>query len=130
MDLELIMAKSVNQVILLGRLVRDAEARSTNSGKSVATFSLAVDKLPEGADFFEVTVWDKLAENVTKYTGKGSKILVQGRLSQQTWEQDGQKRSKVVITATDVTFLDSKSEKDTVSDDAGDDPVNIDDIPF
>ena len=129
------MAKSVNQVILLGRLTRDVELRTTTSGKNVASFSLAVDKggNQEGADFFDITAWDKLAELLDKYTSKGSKVLVQGRLTQDTWEQDGQKRSKVSVTANDVTFLDSKSEgtqKDTVLEDIDDKPINLSQIPF
>ncbi len=129
------MAKSVNQVILLGRLTRDVELRTTTSGKNVASFSLAVDKggNQEGADFFDITAWDKLAELLDKYTSKGSKVLVQGRLTQDTWEQDGQKRSKVSVTANDVTFLDSKSEgtqKDTVLEDIDDKPIDLSQIPF
>lgn len=129
------MAKSVNQVILLGRLTRDVELRTTTSGKNVASFSLAVDKggNQEGADFFDITAWDKLADLLDKYTSKGSKVLVQGRLTQDTWEQDGQKRSKVSVTANDVTFLDSKSEgtqKDTVLEDIDDKPIDLSQIPF
>ena len=129
------MAKSVNQVILLGRLTRDVELRTTTSGKNVASFSLAVDKggNQEGADFFDITAWDKLAELLDKYTSKGSKVLVQGRLTQDTWEQDGQRRSKVSVTANDVTFLDSKSEgtqKDTVLEDIDDKPIDLSQIPF
>ena len=129
------MAKSVNQVILLGRLTRDVELRTTTSGKNVASFSLAVDKggNQEGADFFDITAWDKLAELLDIYTSKGSKVLVQGRLTQDTWEQDGQKRSKVSVTANDVTFLDSKSEgtqKDTVLEDIDDKPIDLSQIPF
>lgn len=133
------MGKTVNQVILMGRLTRDSEVRTTPAGKNVASFSLAVDKAgAEGADFFEITAWEKLADLVSLYTRKGSKVLVMGRLQQQNWEQDGQKRSKVSITATDVTFLDSKQDstpqtqpkKDVVVSDIGDDPINLDDIPF
>ena len=132
------MAKSVNQVILLGRLTRDPELRSTTSGKQIAGFSIAVDKggADGGADFFEVTAWEKLAELVSQYTHKGSKVLIQGRLGQDTWDDkdSGKKRSKVTITATDVTFLDSKSDDsrpaDTVLDDIDDKPLDLSEIPF
>jgi single-strand DNA-binding protein len=139
----MIMGRSVNQVILMGRLTRDVELKPTTTGKSVASFTLAVDSQSEGKDanFFDVTAWEKLAELVNQYTHKGSKVLVMGRLQQQTWsdKDSGQKRSKVVIIATDVTFLDSKpADTNTASqngsqkkaDDVGDDPINIEDIPF
>lgn len=134
------MAKSVNQVILLGRLTNDVELRTTTSGKNVATFSLAVDKMgnQEGADFFEVTAWEKLAELLSQYTHKGSKVLVMGRLEQQTWDDKdtGKKRSKVTVTANDVTFLDSKSDSagngssDVAPTDIDNKPVDLSQIPF
>lgn len=130
------MGKSVNQVILLGRLTRDVEVKSTSSGKSVATASMAVDKGQDQTAFFDVTAWDKLAEILGKYTKKGSKILVQGRLDQQTWEKDGQKNSKVVVVAYDVTLLDPKDASDTGSKDvvaphdSVDKPLDLSEIPF
>lgn len=129
------MGKTINQVMLMGRLTSDVEVRKTTTGKSVASFTLAVSKSTgDEADFFDVSAWEKSAELLEQYTKKGSKIIVQGRLGQQSWEdkESGKKRSKVVITATDVTFLDTKSEakKDTVNNDVGDEPINLDDIPF
>lgn len=137
------MAKSVNQVILLGRLTADVDLRATTSGKNVASFTLAVDKMANqqkdgesSADFFDVTAWEKLAELMQQYTSKGSKVLVMGRLNQQTWEdkESGKKRSKVVIVANDVTFLDSKSGSQT-GDVAPTDideskPIDLSEIPF
>lgn len=126
------MGRAVNHVILMGRLTADVELRTTGTGKNVATITLAVDKQSgEGANFFDVTAWEKLADTLSMYTRKGSKVLVQGRIEQQTWEQDGNKRSKVVVVATDVTFLDSKGTepRDAVAA-VTDDPVNLDDIPF
>lgn len=131
------MAKSVNQVILLGRLTADVELRSTASGKNVASFSLAVDRNGEGADFFEITAWEKTAELLQQYTGKGSKILVQGRLQQESWDDkdSGKKRSKVTVVANDVTFLDSKqtsenTSTDTIVEDIDDKPIDLSEIPF
>lgn len=135
------MAKSVNQVFLIGRLTRDPEMRSTPQGKNVASFSLAVDRGNDQTDYFDITAWDKTAELVDQYTQKGSKLHVQGSLQQQTWEDktSGQKRSKVVVIAYNVTFLDSKADsqtastapkQDTVVEDIGDEPINLDDIPF
>ena len=132
------MAKSVNNVFLMGRLTQDVELRSTSGGKKVTEISLAVDKGNDEAAFFNVVAWEKTAELLSQYTGKGSKVLVQGRLDQQTWEKDGKKNSKVVVIANDVTFLDSKSEstqagrgRDVLPDDkALDKPVDLSDIPF
>ena len=138
------MAKSVNKVFLIGRLTNDVEVRTTPNGKNVASFTLAVDRMQNAqkdgestADFFDVTAWDKLAEVLGQYTQKGSRIHVEGRLQQDTWEdkETGKKRSKVVINANDVTFLDAKSEaagstKDTVLTDIDDKPVDLSAIPF
>lgn len=137
------MAKSINQTILMGRITKDPEETSTKSGKSLVNFTLAVDKGNEQAAFFDITAWDKLAEIVCKYTGKGSKILVQGRLDQQVWEKDGRKNSKVVIVATDITFLDSKntessnrnlSQKEVLdhvlTEEEENKPIDLSEIPF
>lgn len=151
------MARSINQVIVMGRLTRDPELQTTATGKSVGSFSLAVDRLGQdaGTDFFDVTTWEKQAENVQNFLGKGSKVLVQGRLQQDTWDDKdtGKKRSKTIIIANDVTFLDAPSDeakknskpmtqnqaleaagyarrKDTVLDDIDDKPIDLSAIPF
>lgn len=144
------MAKSINQVILMGRLTRDPDMRTTPNGKTVTSFSLAVDRQSQddSADFFDVTAWEKLGELVNQYLSKGRRCLVQGRLSYRQWEQDGQKRSKVEVVATDVTFLDgpsgdgggsqgggssnasSSKSKDVAPDDIDDQPIDLSEIPF
>lgn len=144
------MAKSINQVILMGRLTRDPDMRTTPNGKTVTSFSLAVDRQgqDDSADFFDVTAWEKLGELVNQYLSKGRRCLVQGRLSYRQWEQDGQKRSKVEVIATDVTFLDgpsgesggssaprsnsssSSNSKDVAPDDVDDQPIDLSEIPF
>lgn len=108
------MSKSINQVILMGNLTRDPELRTTPGGQSVCSFSLAVNRSWQGSDgtqqdavdYFDITAWGKLGELVNQYLAKGRKCLVMGRLSQRSWEQDGQKRNKVEVVASDVTFLD------------------------
>ncbi len=103
------MAKSINQVILMGRLTRDPEQRTTSTGKVIASFSIAVDRGgdADATDFFEITAWEKLGELVIQYLSKGRRVLVQGRLRQDSWDdkETGKKRSRVEVTATDVTFL-------------------------
>lgn len=150
------MSKSINQVILMGNLTRDPELRTTPSGQSVCSFSIAVNRSWQGqdgtqqdaVDYFDVTAWGKLGELVNQYLTKGRRCLIQGRLSQRSWEQEGQKRSKVEVVANDVTFLDSagsgdssprassstpkksaKSEEPAVED-IDDKPIDLSEIPF
>ncbi len=112
------MARSFNQVILMGNLTRDPEVRTTPSGQSVCSFSLALNRTwkdqsgqqQEAVDYIDVVAWGQLGERVGQYLQKGRRCLVTGRLQQRAWEQDGQKRSKVEVLANDVTFLDSRSE--------------------
>lgn len=148
------MARSINQVILLGRLTRDPEQRTTSTGKTIASFSLAVDRGgdSDAADFFNVTAWEKLGELVMQYLAKGRRVLVQGRLRQDSWDdkETGKKRSSIEITATDVTFLDGPSDgnsnagansnsssassapksDDVVIEDIDDKPIDLSEIPF
>ncbi len=153
------MARSINQVILMGRLTRDPEQRTTTTGKTIASFSIAVDRggQEDQADFFNVTAWEKLGELVMQYLAKGRRVLVQGRLRQDTWDdkETGKKQSRIEVVATDVTFLDgpnggdggnaspyagsgagastssSKStSKDVVIEDIDDKPIDLSEIPF
>lgn len=157
------MARSVNQVILMGNLTRDPEVRQTPTGQSVCNFSLALnraykdksDQWVEATDFIDIVAWGPLGERIGQYLSKGRRCLVQGRLQSRSWEQDGNKRNKVEVLANDVTFLDgrgggggddssnssddsassdsksSDSKKDdVVIDNIGDEPINLDDIPF
>lgn len=139
------MAKGINQVILMGRLTRDPETRVTQTGKNITSFSIAVDRMgsDDQADFFNITAWEKLADLVAQYLHKGSRVLVQGRLRQDSWEdkESGQKRSRVEVTAFDVTFLDTPSSRSNDSAPASsknedspelidDSVIDLDEIPF
>lgn len=145
------MAKSINQVILMGRLTRDPEQRTTTSGKTIASFSIAVDRggQEDQADFFDVTAWEKLGELVVQYLSKGRRCLVQGRLRQDSWDdkETGKKRTRIEVVATDVTFLDgpngdggsapsssnpssNKKSDDVVIQDIDDKPIDLSEIPF
>ncbi len=150
------MSKSINQVILMGNLTRDPELRTTPTGQNVCSFSMAVNRSWQGSDgqqqdavdYFDVTAWGKLGELVNQYLKKGRKCLVMGRLSQRSWEKDGQKHSKVEVVANDVTFLDgggaggetsaprstsnapSKRTQDVVIEDVDDAPIDLSEIPF
>lgn len=162
------MARSFNQVILMGNLTRDPELRQTPNGQNVCSFSLALNRSYKGADgtwqeatdYIDVVAWGPLGERVAQYLSKGRPCLVNGRLQSRSWESDGQKRSKVEVNAQDVTFLGggegggsnggsgggyqrndsdgggsskpaaSKKKDDVVIEDIGNEPINLDDIPF
>jgi single-strand DNA-binding protein len=141
----------------MGNLTRDPDLRQIPSGQSVCSFSLALNRSfkaadgtwQEATDFVDVVAWGPLGERVAQYVTKGRPVLVNGRLQSRQWESDGQKRSKVEVVASDVTFLGgrgegengggnsepapqskSKGKKDVVIEDIGDEPINLDDIPF
>ena len=143
------MARSINQVILMGRLTRDPEQRTTTSGRTVVSFSIAVDRMGQDdqADFFDVTAGEKLGDLVMQYLAKGRRVLVQGRLRQDSWDdkETGKKRSRIEVTASDVTFLDGPGENgggsgasaprpaakpEAVVDDIDDKPIDLSEIPF
>ncbi len=168
------MARSFNQVILMGNLTRDPELRQTSSGHAVCSFSLALNRSFKGSDgnwqdtvdYIDIVAWGPLGERVAQYLSKGRPCLVSGRIQSSSWEQDGQKRSKVEVNAGDVTFLGGpgdggsssgggsdnasdnassgggnsgsggnaasakKKKDDVVIEDIGDEPINLDDIPF
>lgn len=101
----------MNKVILVGRLTRDPEIRFTQTGKAVASFSIAVDSGfgdNKRADFIPIVVWDKLAEVCGKNLTKGRRILVEGRLQIRDYEKDGQKRRAAEVVAQNIEFLDYK----------------------
>jgi len=102
-----------NTITVVGNITRDLELRFTASGKAVGSFGLAynhrrfnkqTNDWDEDTSFFDVTVWGDMAENVAESVSKGTRVLVEGRLEQQTWEdkQGGGNRSKVVIIADEV----------------------------
>src|SRR5579862_194518 len=107
------MARSFNQVTLMGNLTRDPELRTTPSGASVCSFSLALNRSyknsegnwQEATDYIDIVAWGPLGERVAQYLTKGRPALVSGRLQSRSWEQDGVKRNKVEVVANDVTFL-------------------------
>ena len=116
----------MNKVILTGNLARDPEMRYTQSGKAVATFSLAVTrgwKKAENSqyppsDYFNIIAWDKKAEFCSKYLMKGSRILVEGRLQSRTYEaQDGTKRYVTEVVADEFEFAGAKRQGGNGNDD-------------
>ena len=109
----------LNNVILMGRLVATPELRTTPSGVSVCSFTVAVDRrfqssqASQTADFINCIAWRQTAEFVTRYFSKGSMIAVQGAIQTGSYEKDGIKRSTFEIVADNVSFCGSKSESST-----------------
>ena len=100
-----------NEVTLVGNITKEPELRFTASGQAVTNFSLAVNRRwkakdsnewSESTSYFEVVCWGTLAENVADSLTKGSRVIVNGRLQQETWEVDGQKRHAVKVIADEV----------------------------
>ncbi len=114
----------MNKVMLLGRLTKDPEIRTTATGTSVASFSLAVNRRfaskdsPQQADFFNITAWQHQAEFVNTYYRKGLQVVVIGRLQNRSWEgQDGIKRYATDVVLEETYFADGR--KDSQGNDQG-----------
>ena len=117
---ELIMARGVNKVILIGNLGADPEVRYTPDGAPVANFNLATSESwndrtsgekQERTEWHRLVVWRKLAEIAGQYLKKGSKIYVEGKLQTRSWEdQSGQKRYTTEVVVNDMQMLDSRGE--------------------
>lgn len=143
----------INRVILVGRLTKDPEYRQTPNGVSVATFTLAVNRSftnsqgEREADFINVVVFRKQAENVSKYLSKGSLAGVDGRIQSRSYENNEGRRVFVTeVVADSVQFMDSKgsnqqndqSQQQRGQAPAGDNPfandnntnIDDDDLPF
>ena len=107
-----------NKVIIGGRLTSEPELKTTQSGLSVVSFSVAVNrKTKQGeeqkADFFNVTAWRQTADFVARYFKKSSAICIVGTLQNSTWtDQNNQKHYKTDIVADEVMFVDSKSDNE------------------
>jgi single-strand DNA-binding protein len=104
-----------NRVILLGNLTRNVEVRFTPQGTAVTDIGLAVnervkrqDQWVEDVTFVDVTLWGRTAEIAGEYLAKGSPVLIEGRLKLDTWEQDGQKKSKLKVVGERLQLLGSR----------------------
>ena len=111
----------MNKVFLIGRLTRDPELKTTTTGISVTTFSIAVDRNftkedgTRDADFINCLSWRKQAENIARYCTKGSQIAVNGRIQTRNYEdRDGNKRFVTEVVADNVTFLSQKKQETQV----------------
>ena len=111
----------MNRLTIIGNLTRDPEQRTTTTGSTVCTFTVAVNRRgrrdqqngqPE-ADFFRVSAWNQLGETCQRYLAKGRKVAVVGSVSVHTYQgSDGQTRASLEVMANDVEFLSSRNEAD------------------
>jgi single-strand DNA-binding protein len=110
----------MNKIVLLGRLTREPEVRTTPTGKTVVVFSLAVDRPYKGrdgkteADFINIVTWNKTAELVGTYVHKGERLLVEGRLQIRSYDgKDGQKHYVTEVIADRVEFIEKRNSSGT-----------------
>lgn len=144
-----------NKVILLGNLTADPETRTTPSGQSVTSFSLAVNRTwndangqkQEETSFINCTAWAARGETIAKYVGKGRQLLVSGRLQQRSWDdkETGKKRSSIDVVVEEFSFVSDgrgagansgattaskKSDDAAPVEDIDSAPIDLSDIPF
>jgi single-strand DNA-binding protein len=108
---------NLNKVLLIGRLTRDPESKSTKSGNGVVSFGLAVNRTytrqesgekVEETCFLDVEAWGRTGETIARYMKKGRQIFIEGRLKFDSWEKDGQKHSKIRVVCESFQFIDSQ----------------------
>jgi single-strand DNA-binding protein len=149
-----------NKVILLGNLTADPETRTTPSGQSVTSFSLAINRTwndqngqrQEETSFINCTAWGPRGETIAKYVQKGRQLLVSGRLQQRSWDDKdtGKKRYSIDVIVEEFSFIsdgrggaDGNSSRDSASssrksngadsapiEDVDSEPIDLSDIPF
>lgn len=143
--------RGFSKAIITGNLTRDPELRTTPSGASVCSFSVAVNRVyrdangeqKEDVSYIDCTAWSKLAEMINQYARKGTGVLVSGRLDQRSFEgKDGVKRSRTEIVVEDFNFVGNGPRNDNnssnfgaaeatpASDPAGDEEIDLSDVPF
>lgn len=124
----------INSVVIQGRLARDPEIKTTQSGIAVANFTVCWSdryKETETKLFVFCRAWRGTAEFIEKYFKKGQEIAVEGRLITEEWEKDGEKKSRVVLDVRGVHFCGKRDDSQgAASEPAGSQPVQVDDEPL
>lgn len=125
---------SYNRVVLVGNLTRDVKLDHTPQGTAVVEIGLAVndrvkrgDQWTDEATFVDITLWGRQAEVAAEYLAKGSSVLIEGRLKLDSWEKDGQKRSKLRVVGERLQMLGSRSSGSASQSSAD---LGGDEIPF
>ncbi|NLB90571.1 MAG: single-stranded DNA-binding protein [Clostridiales bacterium] len=128
----------MNKIILVGNLTRDPDLRTTSTGISVCSFTIAVNKRKSGqdsqpeADFFRITAWRQLGELCQRYLSKGRKVAVVGSVSVSTYEgKDGTTKASLEVTADEVEFLSPRQEQEAQGQaNSGFTEIEEDELPF
>jgi single-strand DNA-binding protein len=130
---------SLNKVFIAGNLTRDVELRYTPGGAAVAGFGVGVNRKYKGRDeqwktesvFVDIEVWGKTAENCAEYLGKGSQVVLEGRLKLDEWEdkKSGQKRSKLKVVGENVQFVGEKRGGQTQQNPGRGPQSHVDELP-
>jgi len=146
----------LNKAMLIGRLTRDPEGRTTPSGQTVCTFGMATNRVwtdatgtrQEKVDYHNIVAWGKLGDICSQYLKKGRKIYIEGRIQTRDWEaQDGTKKNRTELIAENMIMLESKSSQNNfsakpaapakedlpvvdVNDDTKEQDIKVEDIPF
>ncbi|MDX9893580.1 MAG: single-stranded DNA-binding protein [Patescibacteria group bacterium] len=143
---------NLNKAMIIGNLTRDPETRTTPSGQTVCTFSVATNLIwtdnngqkQKKAEFHNIVAWRKLGEICSQYLKKGNKVYIEGRLQTRDWEgQDGVKRYRTEIVADNMIMLDTKGSSSSGPDEqpspiddfsqpisSADDEIQVENIPF
>lgn len=125
----------MNKLMIIGNLTRDPETRTTQAGKTVCSFTVAVNRRSKDeTDYFRVAAWGKLGETCQQYLAKGRKVAVTGNVSVSTYtSQNGENRATLEVFADEVEFLSTKNEATVNAPSArnnGYEEVTDDDLPF
>lgn len=122
----------MNRLTIIGNLTRDPELRTTQDGKNVCTFTVAVNRRGrEGADYFRVSAWNAMGENCHKYLAKGRKVAVCGTIGAHAYTaQDGSARASLEVMAQDVEFLTPRNQGESGESQDGYTLVDGEDMPF
>jgi len=112
---------SLNKILIIGNVGKEAEMRFVPSGKATTSFSVACNEKfgeTESTEWFNIVTWGKLAETCNQYITKGQQVFVEGRLQTRTWETDGVKHYKTEVIANRVLFLGQRQQtKETTTED-------------
>ena len=122
----------MNKVIILGRLTSDVELKQAGEFQ-IANFSVATNKKIKGVDkasFHNVVAWNKQAEVLSKYSAKGKRVLIEGEISYETYEKDGQTKYITKIVAHNVQIVDFVESNKTTFDAKKETTISVDEIPF
>ncbi len=139
----------LNRASIIGRVVNDIESRTTPTGQTVVSFSVATNfkwtdaagQKQDKAEFHNIVAWRKLAETIAQYLKKGSRVYIEGRLQTRSWDdQNGNKKYRTEIIADSMIMLDSKGQMPTTGQEGvvnnakapepEEEEINIEDIPF